>query len=211
MECFPKLNRKEIEENHKHFSERVSLYKKRGLDFLGSREFILAKAAPLEEDILEIGSGNGYTTLCLAKAGYKFISVDKDKESLKIAALNLAYEDMLKKAKLYAMDGKSLSFANSSFKTIVAIGLFHHITGVNKMLSEIDRVLRPDGKALLVDFNKKGMEIIDSVHKEEGNVHEDSGVNKNYVYSYFHGLGYEIKSFEDRCHWFLIAEKKILQ
>ena len=107
------------------------------------------------------------------------------------------------------MDGKSLAFADNSFKTVVVVGLFHHITGVDKMLSEIDRVLRPDGKALLVDFNKKGMEIIDSVHKQEGNVHEDSGVTRDYVYSYFHGLGYAFKSLEDKCHWFLIAEKKI--
>jgi len=222
MQYIPEFDRKEIEENHKRFSQRVLLYKKRGLDFLASRESILAKVAPLENNILEIGTGSGYTTLCLAKAGYKFISVDKDKESLKIAALNLAYpvrnkvsngtyENLLSRVNFYAMDGSSLAFADNPFRTAVAIGLFHHITDVKRLCSEIDRVLSRDGKIILADFNKNGMEIIDSVHKEEGNIHEDSGANKDYAYSYFHALGYDIKTYEDNCHWVLIGKKKILQ
>ena len=205
----PKLSHKEVEENHQRFSERLLLYKNRGLDFLSSREFILTKAAPLEGSILEIGSGKGYTTLCLAKTGYEFIAIDKDRESLKTTALNLAYQNVLAKVKLYLMDGKSLAFRNGSFKTVVAVGLFHHLTDVDKMFAETDRVLVSNGKAVLADFNREGMSIIDSVHREEGNTHEDSGISKNYVYSYFHGLGYEIRSYQDKCHWVLIAEKRI--
>ena len=215
MQYIPKLKPHEIEENHQHFSERVSLYKKRGLDFLRSREFILEKAGSLHDSILEIGSGTGYTTLALAQAGYKFITIDPDLEALKTTALNLAYpecrnildENLLKKVKFYVMDGKSLSFADKRFRTVVAIDLFHHITDVDKMFSEIDRILCADGKIILADFNKNGMKIVSSVHKEEGRVHQDSGVSKDYVYSYFHSLGYEIKKYEDRCHWVLIGKK----
>ena len=211
MQYFPKLTDKEIEENHKHFSERVSLYKKRDLDFLGSREFILEKAEGLKGSILEIGSGTGYTALCLAKAGYTFISIDKDKEALKTTALNLAYENVLSSVKFYVMDGKAPVFADNSFRNVVIVNLFHHINGVDKMLSEVDRVLATNGKLILADFNERGMKIVNSVHKEEGRMHIDCGVSKDYIYSYFHSLGYVIRSYEDRCHWILIAEKKIQQ
>lgn len=208
MQYIPKLSAQEIEENHKRFKGRVSLYK-RGLDFAESRKFILKKAKPLRGSILEIGAGTGYTTLALAKAGYKFISIDKDREALKTSALNLAYEKVFSNVKFYVMDGKSLTFENGSFNNIVVVNLFHHIDSVNKMLAEIDRVLCADGKIVLADFNKTGMEIVEAVHKREGRAHENSGVTKDSIYSYFHALGYDIRSYQDRCHWTLVCKKLI--
>ena len=211
MKYTPKLAKKEIEENQRHFAERMRLYKRLGLDFTNSRKFILKKAQPLRGKILEIGSGNGYTTLSLAKAGYKFTSIDNDKESLKRTALNLAYEKLLPSVEFYVMDGRKLSFNNGSFNNIILVNLFHHIDKVDNILSEIDRVLRIGGKIIMADFNKLGMKIIGSVHKKEGRTHEDSGVTKDYVYSYYKDLGYEIKDYNDKHHWALIAEKKIQQ
>ncbi|MEA3305840.1 MAG: methyltransferase domain-containing protein [Candidatus Omnitrophota bacterium] len=211
MEYIPKLTDKEIEENHGRFAERAALYGKKGLDFAKSRKFILEKASPLSGSILEIGTGRGHTALSLAKAGYKIISIDKDKESLKLAALNLAYEKVLSNVKFYVMDGGSLNFANGSFENIVAVNLFHHIEKIDRVLSEIDRVLRGNGKAVLADFNKKGMSIIDIVHRQEGNTHENHGAGRDSVGSYFHGLGYEIQNYAEECNWILIAKKRIGQ
>ncbi len=211
LEYMPKLSNKEIVENHKHFSKRVSLYQKKGLDFAKNREFILKKADPLQDSILEMGTGTGHTTLALAKAGYKFASIDNDKEALKIAALNLAYVNVFSNVKFYIMDGKSMDFENRSFKNIVCVNLFHHIDKVNKMFSEIDRVLCANGKAVLADFNKRGLDLVNAVHKKEGRAHKNSDVTKDSVYSYFHGLGYEIKEYKDKCHWVLISRKLIQQ
>jgi ubiquinone/menaquinone biosynthesis C-methylase UbiE len=208
MQYKPNLSREEIEENHKHFSERVLLYQKRGLDFVKSRNFILKKAHPLEGSILEIGAGTGYTTLALAKAGYKFTSIDKDKEALKIAALNIAYANTLSNVKFYVMDGISMDFEEESFKSIICVNLFHHIDRVDEMLSEIDRVLCRDGKIVLADFNRKGMETVNAVHKEEGRVHKDSKVTGDKIYTYFRDAGYEMKEYKDRCHWLLIGRNQ---
>ncbi len=208
-EYIPKLTDEDIEENHKYFSKRISVYKRKGLDFIKAREFILSKTYPLSSSILEIGAGNGHTTLVLAKAGYKFISIDKDKEALKIAALNLAYENVFSNVKFYVMDGKSLTFADSSFRNVVIVNLFHHIDDIDKLLSEADRVLCADGKLILADFNRRGMKIVNAVHRQEDRVHQDIGMGRDYIYSYFHGLGYEIKSYKEKCHWILVARKQI--
>ena len=209
MQYTPKLTPQEIEQNHSRFCQRLSVYREQGLDFLKSREFILAKAGTLQGPILEVGAGTGYTTLSLAKAGHKFISVDKDEQSLKTTALNLARENLLSSVRLYIMDGKYLGFANNSFSNVIMVNLFHHIRGVDKLFCETDRVLRPNGKLILADFNKQGMAIVDAVHKGEGRSHIDCGVTREQVYSYFHGLGYAINAYADKHHWVLIAEKKI--
>ena len=209
MQYNPRLSAKEIRENHRHFSGRVSLYRKRGLDFSKSREFILKKAGPLKGAILEIGTGTGHTALALARAGYKVISIDSDKEALKVAALNLAHAKLLSRVKFYAMDGRSMDFEDGSFGNIVCVNLFHHIKRANKMFSEIDRVLCADGKVVFADFNKKGAGIVNAVHNEEGRLHEDEDVTKDSVRAYFSGFGYEIRGYGDRCHWVLVGKKSI--
>jgi len=207
MQFIPDISTKEIKAGHKRFKDRISIYKRSGLDFMGSRELMLNKAEPLQGNILEIGTGTGYMTIALARAGYKFISVDRDEEALKITALNLAYEKVLGNVTFYMMDGRSLTFSDESFSNVVVVNLFHHINNVEEMFSEIDRVLSPGGKAVLADFNKKGMDIVDGVHKEEGRIHENSGVSKGCVYSYFKNLVYEIEEYNEKCHWLLIAKK----
>ena len=207
----PRLTDKEIKNNHKYFAKRISIYRKKGLDFPSSRDSIIAKAAPIEGSILEVGTGTGYASLSLAKAGYRFISIDTDEEAVKTAALNLVYKKLLSQATFYIMDGTHTHFENSSFKNIVMIDLLHHIYDIRGLLSETDRVLSANGKLILADFNKSGMKIVDGIHKQEGRIHADSGFGKDYAYKYLYGLGYEIESYRVKCHWVLIAKKIISQ
>jgi len=210
MEYTPKLTDKEIEEVHEHFEERLTVYRNRGLDFDKYRKFILDKVSPLEGSILELGTGTGYTTVSLAKEGYKFSSIDTDKEALKTTALRLAHEKLLPNVKFYIMDAIHLDFDNNSFDSVIAINLLHHVAKIEELLSEADRVLCVKGKMVISDFNEKGREIIDSVHKEEGRSHEHPIADRGQIRSFFDKKGYKIEEFENTGHWILIAEKKQL-
>ena len=207
MRYIPKVTHESVEENHRHFIERVSIFKKRGLDFSRRLRFVLKKAEPLRGSILEIGTGTGHTMLALAKAGYKFTSIDKDKDVLRIAALNLAYAKLLPLVEFHAMNGKELKFKNNSFNNIIAVSVFHHINSVEKMLIEIDRVLNKNGKIIFADFNSNGMAIVNSVHKHEGRVHECTDATKEKIFSYFHGLGYDMDHYNSKSHWVIIGKK----
>jgi len=207
MEYIPKLTNEEIEEVHKHFEERLAIYRNKGLDFEKYRKFILDKVSPLDGNILELGTGTGYTTLLLAKEGYKFISVDTDEEALKTTAARLTYDEALANVKFYIMDATLLEFADASFNNVIAVNLLHHVTKIEKLLSEADRVLCTKGKMVISDFNEKGREIIDAVHKEEGRSHDHPILDEGQIRSFFEKKGYKIEEFENAGHWILIGKK----
>lgn len=207
MKYTPELTDKQIQDNHKLFDERRILYKEKGLDFLKIREVILRKTGPLQENILDIGSGKGIMALSLAKAGYSFTSVDNNEEMLRITALNLAYENLLSKAKLYVMDAYSLEFNKNSFNNVFIVEALHHMNDIAGVFSEVDRVLSPKGRIVLVDFNTKGMGIVDLIHGHEGREHKTSSIGRDEVANWLGRKGYSIKKHEDKCHWILLADK----
>jgi len=207
MEYYPKLTDKEIEEVHKHYEERLAIYKKKGLDFDKYRKFLLDRAASLEDKILELGTGNGYTTSTLAMEGYKFTSIDTDEEALRTTAARLAYEKVLPNVKLYIMDATRLEFDDNSFKSIIAVNLLHHVTGIEKLLSEADRVLCAKGKIVISDFNEEGRKVIDTLHQEEGRSHDHPMADQELIRSFFAEKGYRIEEFNSTGHWVMIAEK----
>lgn len=208
MEYIPKITDKEIEEVHKHFEERLAIYKNRGLDFDKYRKFILDKVSPLEGNILELGTGTGYTTVSLAKEGYRFTSIDTDEEALKTTAARLAYDKVLPNVKFYIMDATRLEFGKDSFKSIIAINLLHHVSEIERLLSEADRVLCLKGKIVISDFNEEGRKVIDAVHKEEGRSHDHPIADQEQICSFFDKKGYKIEELESTGHWILIAEKE---
>jgi 2-polyprenyl-3-methyl-5-hydroxy-6-metoxy-1,4-benzoquinol methylase len=208
MKYKPELLSESIEINNLNFRKRADVYRKMGFDFEASRRFILEAAGRLDGNILEIGSGSGHTTLALARAGHAVTVIDSDEEALKTTALNLAYEGLLPEVEMYVMDAADMIFSYGSFRNVIAVNMFHHVKEANKILSEIERVLSEDGKAVISDFNEEGMRVIDSVHKKEGRLHENSGAGKGHIFSYFKKLGYNIKESGDKYNWIMVCEKE---
>jgi ubiquinone/menaquinone biosynthesis C-methylase UbiE len=208
MEYIPELTEKGIEEVHKHYKERLAIYKNSGLDFDKYGEFLLDRAASFEDNILELGTGPGYTTVTLAKEGYKFTTIDTDEEALGTTAARLAYYKVLPNVTFYVMDATRLEFSDDSFKSIIAINLLHHVPDIEKLLLEADRVLCREGKIVISDFNKEGRKIIDKIHAEEGRLHDHPIADKVRIKSFFDERWYKTEGFDSGGHWILIAEKK---
>ena len=208
MKYVPEFTKKEIEDNRLVFEERRRLYKKMGLDFLKSREFILGKAGRLSGNVLEIGSGRGVTAVSLARAGYGFTSIDNDTEMLKVTAMNLAGGGLLDKADLRVMDAYSLEFGKNTFSNIFIIEALHHMENIEVVFREVDRVLAKGGKLVLADFNKKGNRIVEKVHGSEGHTHKSSHIGKREAEEWLIRHGYKVTSLENTCHWVIVAKKE---
>ena len=197
----------EIASNHKIFKERMEIFKKEGFDITKTREVILEAAGKIIGSILEVGTGKGHMALALARQGHEFTSVDRDEEALRFASLNLAHEKLDSNAELLVMDSKELKFDDGSFENIIAVNFFHHVDTGEIVLSEMDRVLKKDGKLILADFDEVGFEIIDRVHHREGSTHENLGFSLEAICLSLEKLGYRIERFNKENHWILIAKK----
>ncbi|HON58302.1 MAG TPA: class I SAM-dependent methyltransferase [Smithella sp.] len=158
--------------NHRRYLERTALYKTFGYDIEKERSFIIEKAQPVIGNILEAGTGKGYFTLALARAGYHFFSFDISAEEQRYALLNLMYYNLQQQVTFGIADVESMPCNDGFFDVIFAVNMIHHLSSVRRACAELVRILSPHGKIVLSDFNADGLAILDKIHALEGRKHE---------------------------------------
>jgi len=72
-------------------------------------------------------------------------------------------------------DVESIPCNDGFFDVIFAVNMIHHLSSIRKVCDEFTRLLSPDGKIVLSDFNEKGLAILDRIHEREGRYHDVSG------------------------------------
>jgi ubiquinone/menaquinone biosynthesis C-methylase UbiE len=100
-----------------------------------------------DKDILEIGVGLGSDHLRFALNGNRMTAVDLSREHLRHARQHLAMEGMSTHA-VYG-DAEQLGFPNETFDAVYAFGVLHHTPNIQAAVSEVRRVLRPGGTAIV--------------------------------------------------------------
>ena len=198
----------EVIENHKRYLERVKFYRSFGYDLEKERDFILDKSLPISGEILEIGTGKGHFALALARRGFNFTSIDISKPDQDIAGLNLQYFGLEERAIFKIENAQNLSFPDQKFGTIFSINVFHHLDKPEKVLYEIVRLLRPEGKVVLSDFNDKGLEIINMCHTHEGGKHDYFKHRLEEAKEYFVKQGFDINEYESQSQKVVIVKHK---
>lgn len=90
--------------------------------------------------VLEIGGGNGYQAGIIASWGCKVVSID--------------INDRPKPQKEYFhvqdYDGRNIPFPDANFDLVFSSSVLEHIQPLSPILTEIKRVLKPDGLALCI-------------------------------------------------------------
>jgi 2-polyprenyl-3-methyl-5-hydroxy-6-metoxy-1,4-benzoquinol methylase len=166
---------KEIIDNHARYQERLALYQTFGYDVDSERAFIIEKSRPVAGNILEVGTGKGYFTLALARAGFNFFSLDISDTEQRFALLNLMHYGLNKQVTFLIADVENVPCDNAFFDVIFAVNVVHHLPSVRKACDEFTRILSPQGKIVLSDFNEKGFAIMDQIHEREGRRHDPGG------------------------------------
>ena len=108
------------------------------------------------EDVLDVGAGTGTLLHALAERqpNAHYVGLDPDPRVLTVARRRLAaHADAVQLLKGYGAD---LPFPDQTFDLVVCTLVFHHLppAGKRATLQEIRRVLRPQGRLLLVDFGR---------------------------------------------------------
>jgi SAM-dependent methyltransferase len=110
-----------------------------------------ATALVVGRDTLDIACGAGYGSALLARHAASVVGADLSRSAIDSARAtyasipNLEYEQA---------DCSALPFADASFDAVVSFETIEHITGQEKFLDEVRRVLRPDGLFIVSSPNK---------------------------------------------------------
>lgn len=103
------------------------------------------------EKVLEIGVGVGTDLIQFAKNGSKVYGIDLTYNAIMITKKNFKYSN-LRFERLLTSNGEELSFKSEMFDLVFCFGVIHHTKNAKKMLKEIYRVLKPEGKAIIMVY-----------------------------------------------------------
>ena len=101
--------------------------------------------------VLDLGCGPGFFSIPLASADYDVVGIDYSYEMVARATENASRTGV--QPVFMRMDAQSMTFADESFNLIVSRDVLWNLEYPEKAYSEILRVLKPGGKALISDGN----------------------------------------------------------
>ena len=118
------------------------------------RAFLMGAVRPGDR-VLDLGCGDGAFAAELAGAGAHVVGVDVSEEALRRA--RGAHPGL--EVRLVAPD-EPLPFEDASFDAVWAGEVVEHVMDVARLLSEVRRVLRPEGRLLLTAPNHPPLRVL---------------------------------------------------
>ena len=115
-------------------------------------EAIIKTYAPRAKTILDVGCGNGISTICFAQKGYRVTAVEPDPSvTVGAGAINiLKSKFQLDNIDVFQDFAENIKFKNDSFDIIYIRQAMHHANHLNNFVKECVRVLKPGGILLTV-------------------------------------------------------------
>jgi ubiquinone/menaquinone biosynthesis C-methylase UbiE len=106
------------------------------------------------DTVLEIAPGAGYLSIELSRLGkYKITGMDLSKDLVEICKRNAIEAGV--KIDFRQGNVSDMPFQSNEFNFIISVLAFKNFKEPIKALEEIHRVLKPGGKALIMDLNRK--------------------------------------------------------
>jgi ubiquinone/menaquinone biosynthesis C-methylase UbiE len=196
----------DIKNNHEIFLKRGILYREQGIDQEELRKSIARLVQPDSSSVLEIGTGRGYLTSILAGSFSRIVTVDMESSDLRTARLNAAYYKRLNNIEFVNADACSMDFHDRSFDAVVSAFTFHHFDLPFKALREMARVA---GRQIVIsDFNEKGFEAVEKVHRMEGRIHERKPADFSIVGVYLKEFNFDVTVIEEEWQTIYSAKRK---
>ena len=128
--------------------------RKRGLELLGLKE---------GDTVLEIGFGTGYSLVEIAGSvgeSGRTCGIDLTPEMVELAKKRLEKEGLADRVELYEGDAREMPYEDNKFDAVymaATLELFD-TPDIPRVLAEVKRVLKPEGRLGLVSMPKEGHE-----------------------------------------------------
>jgi ArsR family transcriptional regulator len=120
-------------------------------------------------DLLDIGTGTGRVIEVLGPQVEHALGIDQSREMLAVARVNLERAG-LRNCIVRLGDMYQLPLADGSFDTVIVHQVLHYADRPDAVIAEAARVLRPDGRLVVVDFAPHELEFLrdEQAHRRLG-------------------------------------------
>lgn len=115
---------------------------------------IMAQPFAAGDLVVDIGTGPGTIPLHLQRFFPEACFFGLDVAPAMLAQARHHSRRMAVELPLLCAQGESLPFGDNTLDMAISFFTMHHIDEPGRLLAEVDRVLKPDGKFLLIDFRR---------------------------------------------------------
>ena len=126
--------------------------------------------------LLDIGTGTGRLLELVADRADRALGVDASREMLTLARARLAERGLAGRCAVRQADMYRLPFEDESFDVVALQMVLHYAEEPGAALAEAARVLRPDGRLLIVDLGPHGRADLTSQHAHRWPGFEDDEI-----------------------------------
>lgn len=126
-----------------------------GIDKLWRKKAVKLLQSLQPKQLLDIATGTGdFALACLKLNPDKVTGIDISTEMLAVGREKIAKKKLEDKIELFEGDSEDIQFEDNSFDAItVAFGV-RNFQNLEKGLKEMNRVVRPGGKVVILEFSK---------------------------------------------------------
>jgi ubiquinone/menaquinone biosynthesis C-methylase UbiE len=181
---------------------------------------LIRKYAPQARTILDIGAGNGISSINFALQGYTVTAIEPDTSDTvgANAIRKLAGQYNLNNVTVYESYAEDLKLPDESFDIVYIRQAMHHAYDLNSFIKEGARVLKKNGILLTIRdhvvFNKNDKEFFLETHPLHKFYGGENAFHPNEYKEAFKNAGLtlieEIKYFESVINYFPQTEESIL-
>jgi len=109
--------------------------------------------------VLEIGLGYGTLGQMLAERGCHYYGLDIAEGPVRMMGYRLSMKKKEAKGRLQIGSILNAPYRNGVFDFVYSIGCLHHTGDLARGIEEIHRILRPQGKAIIMLYNKNSFRL----------------------------------------------------
>ena len=105
--------------------------------------------------VLEIGCGAGLVAQDIAKSEAILTAIDITEKAIELTKKRFSLNNL--SADIIKMDAEKLKLKDNSIDFVVSWGVVHHSGSMQKIINEIHRVLKKNGEAYIMVYNKNSL------------------------------------------------------
>ncbi len=140
--------------------------------------------------ILDAGTGTARIPILMGqmRPQWQIIGIDLAQSMLQVGQKNVEQARLQQQIKLEFVDAKKLPYLDSHFDMVVSNSLIHHLPNPLPFLTELKRVLKPNGAMFLRDLMRpNSLETLEEiVEREAGNCNDyQKGLFRDSLYAAF--------------------------